>query len=47
MLKVDLCFLSFFQFIIGEDGACGANGSHALVDGTVWTTIVDYVVAYM
>ncbi|XP_071342918.1 carnitine O-acetyltransferase-like [Trachinotus anak] len=35
------------QIIIGEDGTCGANGSHATADGTVCMGMGDHTVAFM
>jgi len=47
MLMLGLCVLSLCQIIIGEDGTCGANGSHATADGTVCMGMGDHTVAFM
>ncbi|XP_023284738.1 carnitine O-acetyltransferase-like [Seriola lalandi dorsalis] len=35
------------QFVIGEDGTCGANGSHSAADGTACMGLADHTVAFM
>ncbi|XP_070707191.1 carnitine O-acetyltransferase-like [Pempheris klunzingeri] len=35
------------QLIVGENGICGLNGSHAAADGTVSIAFCDHIVAYV
>lgn len=36
----------FLQFIIGEDGTCGANYEHAPAEGPPIVALIDHVVEY-
>ncbi|XP_044190332.1 carnitine O-acetyltransferase-like [Thunnus albacares] len=35
------------QIIIGENGACGGNGSHTIADGTIFMALSDFFAVYM
>lgn len=39
-------FWSYFQFIIGENGMCGANYEHAPAEGPPIVALIDHVVEY-